>query len=127
MGRKDFIELLDAAFNVYDKENFEIIDDLNNQISNLEANIRSLEEAIRYNNERRDYYNGEINKLNHPHSECSYHRREIKRMEDERRAYDERLRNASNRWSYYYSMQQEMYGMVRDLITEYHKHIFHRS
>jgi hypothetical protein len=118
-----FADLLETAFNVYDRENFKIIDDLNNQIDNLVAEIQMYKDIVRHNEEERDRYRRQINDLNHPNSECSFHRRENDKLYNERRHYDAARDAARNRYITIMNMYYEIITAIWKLIEEYNRYI----
>lgn len=76
LNSKDkFNEMLDTAFQVYDKENQDIIHELKKQIKNLNREIKQYKDAIRQNNNLRDYYNNETQMLNDPDGDCARKRK----------------------------------------------------
>lgn len=122
-NKDQFVDLLETAFNVYDRENFRIIDDLNNQIDRLVMEIQNYKDLIRHNEEERDRYRRQINDLNHPNSECSFHRRKNDELQRERRHHDAIRDAARNRYITFMNMYYEIITAIWKLIEEYNRYI----
>lgn len=114
-----FNKILDVAFQVYDKENIDLIEELKRQIKILEEEIKQLEAAIRANNDQRDHHNREKGKLEEHNSECQTKKRAITNLNQ----YIEELLNgyraAMHLLGYYQGLKQEVDSASEGLDEEY--------
>jgi hypothetical protein len=118
-----FNRALDVAFNVYDKENQDLIDELKRQIELLKQEIERLKAQIKANNDQRDYYNGLTAKLEHPNSDCQVKKRAVENadhiLDDLKKQFDD----VTKLVKYYKDLKDEVDKASTGLDDEYNTFI----
>ena len=118
-----FNRVLDVAFNVYDKENQDLIEELKRLIEQLKREIERLKAQIKANNDQRDYFNGLTAKLENPNSDCQVKKRAIANSDRILDSLRTQYEDVSKLVKYYRDLKDEVDKASAGLDEEYNTFI----